>query len=66
MQVVDICSEFRRLVRGYLLVDMDDDLDPEDFRGLCRTERIEQSFNGLGLLKIYNSDFTKIERECRS
>jgi len=41
MQVVDICSEFRRLVRGYLLVDMDDDLDPEDFRGLGRTERIE-------------------------
>ena len=44
----------------------DDDQDPEDFRGLGRTERIEQSFNGLGLLKIYNSDFTKIERECRS
>jgi hypothetical protein len=42
MQVVDICSEFRRLVRGYLLVDMyDDDQDPEDFRGLGRTERIE-------------------------
>ena len=63
--MVDICISFGKLVREYLLngeMDLDETLSrvSEGTRG----EKIEDGFNGLGILQFSSADFFPDLEEC--
>ena len=72
MEIVEICLQFRKLIRFYLIENdnpdrgSDDDedelssirydLSAEELRS--RSRKIEENFNGIGILKFTSSNFT--------
>jgi hypothetical protein len=71
MEIVEICLQFRKLIRFYLIEndnpdqmsDDDDevsnsryDLSAEELRS--RSKKIEDNFNGIGILRFTSSSFT--------
>jgi hypothetical protein len=65
--MVDVCIEFRRLVKEYL--HGDSDLDEEELGGIrdgegSRQRRAEAAFNGVGRLRFDSPDFLRDSETC--
>jgi len=76
MEVVDICQQFRKLVRHYFLDSDNPDQNSDDEDEMfvnndysstdqkSRSQKIEENFPGVGILRFNSMNFTQYSQEC--